>query len=403
MKRIYLDHAAGSPLRPEAREAMEAALEDLAGNPSSLHEEGRAARRIVEEAREAVAELAGCAADELVFTSGGTEANRLGLEGAALAARERAELAASEADHPSVLGCLEDLSARGFRTRLFPVDSEGLLSAVSCQPLDRARGHEPVEWPSAAVMSLLWVNNETGAIQDAEGIIAGAKAAGWTVHVDACQAPGRLDMAALHDADLVSLSAAKIGGPGGIGALVVRPGSGWTAPWTGGKQEGRRRPGTEAAVLAAGFGGASAAAVSLQLGAHSSAERSFLGALRELGLAFRINGPEAEGRRAGILNLSFRGWEADQLCAALDLAGVAASPGAACSSGVVRASHVLRAMERSEAEARTGVRFSFGWSSTGEEAREAAARLARVLGARVAKNSPSPYPSPAGRGNGFRR
>jgi len=370
---------------------MAQALEETGGNPSSLHAEGQQARRRLEEARFAVARLACCEPDEVIFTSGGTEANRLALEGAARA-RPQAILVCGAADHPSVLGVLADLKQGGRNTQWLGVDHEGLLRIDELKCFE---GHP-------GIFSLLWVSNEVGTIQPVDAFFAKARELGIILHVDAVQAAGKLDLQILKGADLLSLSSHKLGGPPGVGALILREGAQWMAPWSGGKQEGSRRPGTEAAFLIVGFAAACEVAVRDldKTREHlSQTEKVFLDTLDQRGLSYKINGPHSsynslspQGERVGvrggvvcprrlpgILNLSFPRWFADQLVAALDLEGVAASPGAACSSGVVRSSHVLEAMGRKGSEARRGVRFSWGPQADPKEAREAARRVARVV------------------------
>lgn len=283
----------------------------------------------------------------------------------------------SQADHPSILGCLEDLEKRGRSIKFLPVDSEGLIDMSSLGDPSLVATPEF----SGGVFSILWFSNEVGTIQDLESMIEASKAQDFVVHVDAVQAAGKVNLNLLAQVPLISISSHKLGGPAGVGALVVRRGARWTAPWTGGKQEASRRPGTEAKILLAGF---SAAAQAAQQETHGTVERSaaeekFLKILDENQIAYTINGSRGAGHCQGILNLSFSKWYGDQLVAALDLEGLSVSPGAACSSGVVRSSHVLEAMGRQGDEARKGVRFSWGSHPDPDESEEAARRVARVV------------------------
>lgn len=374
--RIYLDHAAGAPLGDAAQQAMAQGLREGVGNPSSLHHEGRKARQQIEEARSHVARFAACEPDEIIFTSGGAEANRLAMEGAALASPQGI-LMSSQADHPSILGCLEDLQKRGRRVECLPVDSDGLLDVSSL-------GNQTIPVSSevsGGIFSLLWISNEVGTIQDLESMIKASKAKEFILHVDAVQAAGKINLNLLKQVPLISISSHKIGGPAGVGALVVRRGARWMAPWTGGKQEAGRRPGTEAKILLGGF---SAAVQAVSQGTHGTVERAraeekFLQILDENQIAYTINGSRGVRHCPGILNLSFSRWYGDQLVAALDLEGISVSPGAACSSGVVRSSHVLQAMGRQGDEARRGVRFSWGSTPDPHECEDAARRVVKVV------------------------
>ena len=349
-KRTYLDWNATAPLRPEARMALGAAL-DLVGNASSPHAEGRRVRTIVEDAREEVAALVGARPAEVVFTSGGTEANN-----AVLAGRwDTIVLAGIE--HDSVLA-----PARESRARLldFPVDRNGVLDVAALTgSLPQAKG-------SRALLSLQLANNETGVIQPVAGVAAAAKSTGLWVHSDAVQAAGRIgvDFKAL-GVDFLSLSAHKLGGPKGIGALVMRENAILPAFIAGGGQERRRRAGTENVAAIAGFGAAARAAGRELAAMHRvRALRDRLEAeIRAITPAAVVIGAEAE-RLPNTTNVALPGTSAETLVIALDLAGVAVSAGAACSSGKVGASRVLEAMGLESGLARAAIRVSLGWAST---------------------------------------
>lgn len=342
--RHYLDCNATMPLRPEARQAIADALLTT-GNASSVHAEGRAARALIERAREAVARLAGVAPAAVHFTASGTEANNW-----ALAAAPGRTVAVSAVEHDSVLRAAERRGAR-----LLPVDFNGVvrLDALEAALVD-----------GVGLVSLMAANNETGVLQPVAEAAALCRAHGAILHVDAVQAAGKLELAPLAaEAALLSLSAHKLGGPAGCGALIV---GGDVAPpplLVGGGQEARRRAGTENLLGIVGFGAAAAAA-------QPATEAARLGALqRRLEAALLESCPALEIFGADVSRLSnttcvrMPGVAAEVQVMSLDLAGVAVSAGAACSSGKVRPSHVLAAMGREE-EAGEAIRISTGWATS---------------------------------------
>jgi cysteine desulfurase len=358
-QRSYFDWNATAPLREEARAALAEAL-SLPGNPSSVHAEGRAAHRLIEQAREQVAALAGARAADVVFTSSGTEANMLALTPAIEVGgdkRPRTRLLLSAVEHASVRAggrfpseAVEEL----------PVDGDGRLIVPG---LEAALAR----WPGALV-SLMLANNETGVIEPVAEAAALVHAAGGLLHVDAVQAAGRIDcdIAAL-DADLMTLSAHKIGGPKGVGALI-RSGEHIHLPEPlirGGGQERGLRAGTENVAGIAAFGAAAAAA-----GRARDAEAKHMLALRdrleaglhELTPSAVIFGSEAR-RLPNTTLFALPGMKAETAVIAFDLEGIAVSSGAACSSGKVQPSHVLTAMGVAP-ELRGAVRLSLGWTTT---------------------------------------
>lgn len=351
--RVYLDCNATAPLRPEARAAVTEALATL-GNPSSVHAEGRAARALLEGAREAVAGLIGARPAELAFTGGGTEANALALAGAA-----RARVLVSAGEHASVLEAVPEAER-------LPLDAEGL---VAPEVLAEALAADPAGAGRPALVSIQLANNETGVIQPVARLAEVARAAGALLHCDAVQAAGKLplDVAAL-GADLLTLSAHKLGGPQGVGALWLREGVALAPLLRGGGQERRRRAGTENLPGIAGFGAAAEAARAglgqmAELAAWRDAlERRLLTAEPET----RIFGAAAP-RLANTACLASPRLSAELQLMALDLAGFAVSSGAACSSGKVAPSHVLAAMGVEEALSRNAIRVSLGWATRGEE------------------------------------
>jgi cysteine desulfurase len=353
--RVYLDHNASAPLRPEARVAMEVAL-DVTGNPSSAHREGVRARAIVERARSQVAALVAARPAEIVFTSGATEANGLALRGG-VAGRTGA-VVVSAIEHASVLATTVALD-RPVHTVAADGDARVSLEGVvaACD--------------GAALVSVGLANGEVGTVAPVTEIARALAGRGIVLHTDAAQAAGRIpiDVVSL-GVDLLSLSGHKLGGPTGVGALWVRGGFVLRAGQTGGPQEHGRRAGTENVVGIAGFG-AAAEAARRELDAASArmdALRSQLweGIRRALPDA-RLNGPADGPRLPNTLNVSIPGVAGESLLVLLDLAGVAASLGSACAAGSPEPSHVLLAMGRTEAEARNGLRLSLGPTTTGAD------------------------------------
>lgn len=353
---------------PEAIEATTAELGRV-GNASSLHTSGRQARRVLEESREQIAEAVGADAAEIVLTSGGTEADNLALQGAWLARRtERNRVVASAVEHPATLETLAALGSRGADAVELPVDAQGQVAAGDLEELVGDR---------TALVSVMWVNNETGAVQPVARVADVAAEAGAWSHSDAVQALGHLPVH-FHDSglDMMSLSAHKVGGPIGIGALVLKRGVGLAPVQFGGGQERDIRSGTAAPALAAGF----AAAVRVATSRRQTESRRLaalrrrlvegLGALSDDGSpGLRVNGPAAgptagEGVSPAIVNVSFPGSRADDVLLLLDAAGIDCSTGSACTAGVSQPSPVLMAMGRSEAQASESLRFSFGHGTT---------------------------------------
>ena len=387
-RRVYLDHNASSPLRPEAREAMLMAL-DLGGNASSLHAEGRAARKVIEEARREVAALAGATPGQVIFTSGGTEANNMVLSeistqwlefdagfcpGALMPHTElRGVGIVSAVEHASVMAGGRFDEDQLF---IFPVDRHGRIDLDEAQALiDRIfneirdpsdienRGDDPL-----FVASVMLANNETGVIEPIEELAQVVHDMNGVLHTDAVQAAGKipLDMTAL-GVDALSLSAHKIGGPQGVGALIVRRDEMVLHDplMRGGGQEGRRRAGTENLAGIAGFGAAAREArLELETRAY---ELERLRADLEAGLG-RV-APEVEifsqdaPRLPNTSCFAVPGMRAETLLMQLDLAGIAVSAGAACSSGRVEPSHVLRAMGVPDGLAQCAIRVSLGWTT----------------------------------------
>jgi cysteine desulfurase len=342
----YLDHNATSPIRPEAAEAAMRAMA-IGGNPSAVHGPGRAARQIVEDAREAVAALVGADPAGVIFTSGATEANILALKGF-----HRPRILASAIEHPSVL--------RSVYTEHVPVDVSGIVDLLALDEMLKTRG-EPAQ------VAVMLANNETGVIQPVFAAAQLAHRHGAIVHCDAVQAAGRIaiDIRAL-GVETLALSAHKIGGPMGVGALVLGDPAEEIEPLLqGGTQEMRRRAGTENLPGIAGFGAAARAAK-----AATTDEAARLGEMRKRLEAYMgdhspsatIFGDEVD-RVANTICVAIPGIQARTLVMALDLAGMSVSAGAACSTGRIEPSHVLLAMGAGDL-ADCAIRISLGWTTT---------------------------------------
>jgi cysteine desulfurase len=356
--RIYLDFNATAPLGADVRVAMTRAMGaarggagESWGNPSSIHAEGRRARDAVEQAREGVARLAGRTREQLVFTSGGTEGNALGVMGLAIVAERRGlprVVACAAIDHPSLRGAVAALVARGWRAAPIAVTAEGALDTAA---LD-----------GAGLVAVAAANHELGTLAGPE-VIAAARAAGALVHVDAVQAAGKIALAAI-DADALVLSAHKLGGPQGVGALAIACDEGLPLV-DAGHQERGRRPGTENVLGIVGFGAAAERADIAGWPAVAALGERLEAGLRAID-GVRIHGAGAP-RVGGTVNAGFAGARGESLVIALDLAGIAVSTGAACTSGAIEPSPVLLAIGQSPDRAREAVRFSLGRTTTAAE------------------------------------
>lgn len=379
--RVYLDWNATAPLRPEARAVMAEAW-DVAGNPSSVHAEGRAARRLVEDARAIVAGATGSHARNVVFTSGGTEANALALtpDLRRPGGEPVQRLMASAVEHPSVLA---GGSFDGADIMKAPVDPEGVVDLERLQ--DVLNGGPP------ALVSVMLANNETGVIQPIPEIAAIVHAAGGVFHVDAVQALSRISCD-INDlsADILSISAHKVGGPKGVGALIVRDNIAGMEPLIrGGGQEKGRRAGTENVIGILGFGAALHAAME-----QSEAESSRIRGLRErleAGLmadAGTVIFSRAAARLPNTTLAAVPGMKAETAVIGFDLEGVAVSSGSACSSGKVQPSHVLAAMGVPLELARGAIRISLGWNTSESDVDfflQAWRKLAGALGNKMSR------------------
>lgn len=348
--RIYLDNNASSEIHPDVLAALEQAQRTCWANPSSVHSEGRKARRLLEESREELAAAVGIGARDLVFTSGGSEANNAAILGSNLS--PGSHVVSTSIEHPSVLAALKELERRGHRVTLVPPTSEGV---VTRQAVTEALRED------TTFVAMMFANNETGVLQPVAEVAAECRGRGIHLHCDAVQAFGRmpLSLEAL-GVDSASIAAHKSHGPKGIGGLYVRQGVVLEPIVRGGAQERRRRAGTENAALAAAFAATARLPLAIEQVAHM---RDRLEKEVTDGLETTINGGGAP-RLPNTTSIRFDGSDAESLVIALDLEGVAASTGSACSSGRVEPSHVLIAMGLSLLDARSSVRFSLGKLTT---------------------------------------
>jgi cysteine desulfurase len=361
--RVYFDYNATTPLTPTVAECIAAASRDLFGNPSSVHYFGQQAKAAMDDARSAVAALIHGDPGEIVFTSGGTEADNFALRGAAEAAEQtgRRHIVASAIEHEAVLNTIKALGRRGWRTTLVPVDRSGIVTP------DRVR--EAVA-DDTAVVSVMHANNEIGTIQPIAEIAAVAHERGALMHTDAVQAAGkiRIDVREL-GVDLLALSAHKFNGPKGSGALWIRRGTRMQPILTGGKHERSRRAGTENVPGIVGLG--AAAREALQKLETEAARVASLRDRLEHGILQAVPDTAVNGalspRVPNTTNISFDGVEAESLLIALDLEGIAVSTGSACSSGTLEPSHVLKAMGFAAHRTQNSLRFSLGLFSTAAE------------------------------------
>jgi cysteine desulfurase len=374
---VYLDHAATTPMLPEAIEAMTAEFTRV-GNPSSLHASGRRARRIVEESREIIAEAMGARPSEVVFTSGGTEADNLALKGIFWARRSadpaRTRVLISAIEHHAVLDSAGWLAEReGATVETLPVDEHGrVLPETLRATIERDPG-------SVAVVSVMWVNNEVGTVQPIDELAAIAREHGIPFHTDAVQATAQLPVRFTTDA--MTITGHKIGGPVGVGALLLAKGLDPVPVLHGGGQERDVRSGTLDAPAIAGFAAAVSTAVS-----RRDREAVRLAALRDALISrVRAEVPDAilngdpVDRLPGNAHFSFPGCEGDALLMLLDARGIECSTGSACSAGVAEPSHVLLAMGADLARARGSLRFSFGHTSTEADVEATAKEIAPVV------------------------
>ncbi|WP_281888946.1 cysteine desulfurase family protein [Paenibacillus sp. YYML68] len=378
MRRIYLDHAATTPVHPEVVAAMLPYWTEQFGNASSTHEAGRASRNAVQEARDTISAYIGCTPNELVFTSGGTESDNMALFGAVEAYSGKGNhIITTEIEHHAVLHACQRLERMGYEVTYVPVNKYGEVSVTDIKEAIR---------PNTILISVMFGNNEVGSLQPIHEIGQLARERGIAFHVDAVQALAHvpIDLKQL-PVDYMSFSAHKLNGPKGVGALYIARTARFVPQVYGGNQERKRRPGTENTPAIVGF------ARAVQLFSDNRYEmKQKVATLRQelvngleqsLGAgAFRINGnPDPSRVLPHIVNVSFSGVSTETMLMNLDMAGVSAASGSACTSGSLEVSHVLKAMKLPEERTRSAVRFSLGLMNDSEQVREAVQIVETVL------------------------
>ncbi|HVS30332.1 MAG TPA: cysteine desulfurase family protein, partial [Thermoanaerobaculia bacterium] len=346
--RIYLDNNATTPVHPDVLMTLERSMREVYGNASSIHQEGQAARRVIEEARERVARLIGAAPRDLVFTSGGTESNNAAIFGAA-GEGGRHHIVTTAIEHPSVAEAVSELERRGARvTRIAPspqgvVAADEIIAAIT---------------PETGLVAAMLANNETGVIEPLAAVGEACRERSVHFHCDAVQAIAKIDVdAEALRCDTLAMSAHKMHGPKGIGALYVRRGLAMSPHLLGGAQERRRRAGTESVPLSAAFGAAAEIALDTSWRPVAAGLRDRLESEARAMFPVTVNGAGTE-RVPNTSSITFEGVDGEGLVIALDLSGVAVSTGSACSSGRVEPSRVLLAMGLTAEEAKSTVRFS---------------------------------------------
>lgn len=386
MERAYFDHAATTPLDPRVLEAMLPALQHGWGNPSGIYREAQYARALLDQSRDQIADLLGCTPGEIILTSGGTESDNLAIRGAALARQHIGRHLITQAtEHHAVLHTMQQLEREGFELTMLGVDDVGLVA-----PEDVAEAVRD----DTTVVSVMAANNEIGALQPIREIAQAVRSRNpkTIIHTDAIQAAGAIDLRpdAL-DVDLLSLTAHKIYGPKGVGALYVRRRTPLQALQLGGGQEEERRAGTEAVAQAVGLAKALELAETerLERCQHSSQLRNRLWReLNERVHPIRLNGPSDWSQRLpNNLNVSFPGVEGESILLQLDLEGFAASSGSACSTGSTEPSHVLSALGLDPDTAHSTLRLSLGQSNTPDQVDRIAQRIEQIT-ARLRALSP---------------
>ena len=387
MRRVYLDHSATTPIDRRVVEAMMPYLTERFGNASSVHFFGQEARAAVDRSRREVAELIGARANEIVFVSGGTEANNLALRGLCEAAEPHGRhIITSQIEHPSVRGICDALEKRGWDVTRLPVYQDGIVRVADVCAAVR---------PDTALISLMMANNEIGTIQPVQEVgdyVREERARGHKLrfHTDAVQAAGRIpiDVAAL-GCDLLSLSAHKLYAPKGIGALYIRRGTRLLSQNIGGHQERERRAGTEAVpeIVALAAAARLARQELVQRDAHTKMLRNRFEAVVSDQIPDVIFNGNPQSRLPHISNISFRSIEGQGILISLDLEGIAVSTGSACSSGTLEPSPVIRALGHNDELARGAIRFSFGKDNTEEDVDYLLEVLPRVV-ERLRKLSP---------------
>jgi cysteine desulfurase len=375
LERIYLDHAATSPMHPDVVETMVPFMTEFFGNPSSIHFFGRQSRHAIDEARETVAKSIGAKANEIIFTSGGTEADNLALVGVAMANRQKGKhIITTAIEHHAVLHTCHYLEKQGFEITYLPVDERG---KISLEHFKRALRDDTI------LVSIMFGNNEVGVLQPIKEIGQMLKEHQAFFHTDAVQAYGLIpiDVNELH-IDLLSVSAHKINGPKGVGFLYARETVKLIPSLYGGEQERKRRAGTENVAGIVGLSKAveiAQATMNEKASMYRSFKKKMLGIFEQEGILYIVNGDENDSL-PHVLNVAFPGTNVESMLVNLDLAGIAASSGSACTAGSIDPSHVLVAMFGKESERiRSSVRFSFGLGNTEEQIEKAAYETVKIV------------------------
>lgn len=374
MSAVYLDHAATSPIHPEVLKTMQEIEQRFCGNPSSIHRFGREARHELEEARRKVAKSIGANENEIIFTSGGTEADNLAVIGTAIRRQDEGKhIVTTVIEHHAVFHACQLLETLGFDVTYVPVDKNGLVCVEDVQAALRE---------DTILVSVMLVNNEVGTIQPVAEIGELLKGTTISFHTDAVQAFGiqRIDAQEL-GVHLLSTSAHKMNGPKGVGFLYIKDGVKLAPLLYGGEQERKRRAGTENVAGIVGFQKAlemSEATMETRQALYGKFQNKMLQLFDEHEISYHVNGEHAN-RLPHILNVSFPGATAEALLVSLDLAGIAASSGSACTAGTLEPSHVLQAMFSDDERIKSAIRFSFGHGNTLADVEKAAIETIRAV------------------------
>lgn len=375
MQTIYLDHAATTPIRPEVSAVYMQAMDTVFGNPSSIHSFGRTSRKLLDDARKAIAEAIHAEPNEIIFTSGGTEADNIAIFGTAAAMKGKGNhIITTTIEHHAVLNSCKELEQNGFHITYLPVNENGKISA---DQVAEALTDETV------LVTIMYGNNEVGTIQPIKEIGEILKGHQAVFHTDAVQAFGIMDLDVNElRVDLLSASAHKLNGPKGVGFLYQRKGLQTTPLQFGGEQERKRRAGTENVPAIAGFAEAIKIARNEMEENHRKYDRYktiMTEVFHQEGIDFEVNADIVD-RLPHVVNISFPGTEIESLLVNMDMAGIAVSSGSACTAGSLEPSHVLSAMWGSESpKLRNSVRFSFGLGLDEQMVREAATKTAQII------------------------
>ncbi|RFU71621.1 cysteine desulfurase [Peribacillus saganii] len=375
MERIYLDHAATAPMHPRVIETMTDAMQSEFGNPSSIHSYGRSARHLLDTARSEIARSIGAAPNEIIFTSGGTEADNMALIGMAEALKDKGKhIITTEIEHHAILNTCHFLEKSGYELTYLPVDETGMISLEQLNSVLR---------DDSILVSIMFGNNEVGTVQPIREIGALLKEHSAFFHTDAVQAYGLLPFDVKQmGIDLLSVSAHKINGPKGIGFLYAGNNVPILPRTYGGEQERKRRAGTENVPAIAGFSEAvkiSKESMAEKTEQYAGFKRIVINIFEREDIEYQVNG-NAESCLPHILNVSFPGANVESMLVNLDLAGIAASSGSACTAGSIEPSHVLVSMFGKGSErTRNSIRFSFGFGNSEQQVEKAALETAKIV------------------------